>query len=177
MPALHTGCIWVLIEMQIAIHWTVMETNHEAFMRMAIDQAHCAATMGEVPVGAVIVDANRRVIARDHNRTITACDPSAHAEVNALRTAAQTLGNYRLLSTTLYVTVEPCAMCMGAIIHARVKRLVFGAWDLKWGAAGSLYQMATDPRLNHQVEIIPGICEAPCRETIQSFFRNRRASK
>ena len=146
-------------------------------MQMAIDQAIIADRKNEVPVGAVIVDANQQVIARDHNRIITACDPSAHAEINVLRTAARKVGNYRLLSTTLYATVEPCAMCMGAIVHARVQRLVFGAWDRKWGAAGSLYQIAQDQRLNHQVEIISGVCAERCRETIQSFFRNRRKRK
>ena len=127
-----------------------MDSRDESFMQMAIDQALAAGRMGEVPVGAVIVDADHQVVAWDHNRTITACDPSAHAEINALRAAARRIGNYRLLSTTLYVTVEPCAMCMGAIVHARVHRLVFGAGDPKWGAAGSLYQIGQDPRLNHR---------------------------
>ena len=154
-----------------------MDSQHETFMQIAIDQALTAGRMNEVPVGAVIVNADHQIVARDHNRTITACDPSAHAEMNVLRAAARMIGNYRLLSTTLYVTVEPCAMCMGAIVHARVQRLVFGAWDPKWGAAGSLYQIAQDPRLNHQVEIVPGVCEERCREVIQAFFRERRKSK
>jgi len=154
-----------------------MEAHHENFMKMAIDQALTAGRMAEVPVGAVIVDADNQLVAVDHNRVITNCDPSAHAEINVLRAAARRIGNYRLLSTTLYVTVEPCAMCMGAIVHARVQRLVFGASDPKWGAAGSLYQIAQDPRLNHQVEVISGVCEERCREAIQSFFRDRRKNK
>ena len=151
-----------------------MIPSHEHFMQMAIDQAIVAGQMGEVPVGAVIVDAANRVITQDHNRTISSCDPSAHAEINVLRTAAYRIQNYRLLSTTLYVSIEPCAMCMGAIVHARVKTVVFGAPDPKWGAAGSLYHLGQDTRLNHQVEIISGICEDRCRLVIQEFFRNRR---
>ena len=151
-----------------------MESSHEHFMQMAIDQAIAAGHMGEVPVGAVIVDADSQVIARDHNRNINNCDPSAHAEINVLRAAARQLKNYRLLSTTLYVSIEPCAMCMGAIVHARVKTVVFGASDPKWGAAGSLYHLGQDPRLNHQVEIVKGVCADRCRLVIQEFFRNRR---
>ena len=151
-----------------------MELRHDSFMQMAVDQAIAAGRMGEVPVGAVIVDAEGEVIARDHNRTIRSCDPSAHAEINVLRTAAQRRGNYRLLNTTLYVTIEPCVMCMGAVLHARVKALVFGASDPKWGAAGSLYHLGQDVRFNHQVEILKGVCEDRCRSVIQAFFRERR---
>jgi tRNA(adenine34) deaminase len=154
-----------------------MSICHENFMQMAIDQAMAAEKIGEVPVGAVVVGPDNRVLARDHNRTISSFDPSAHAEVNVLRAAARRVQNYRLLSTILYVTVEPCAMCMGAIIHARVSTLVFGATDPQWGAAGSLYQIGQDTRLNHQVDIIRGICESRCREVIQSFFRDRRKRK
>ncbi|MBR9988100.1 MAG: tRNA adenosine(34) deaminase TadA [Desulfosarcina sp.] len=151
-----------------------MAPPHEHFMQMAIDQAVAAGQMGEVPVGAVIVDADSRVLAKDHNRSISSCDPSAHAEINVLRSAAHRIKNYRLLSTTLYVSIEPCAMCMGAIVHARVKTVVFGAADPKWGAAGSLYHLGHDPRLNHQVEIIQGICAHRCRLVIQEFFREQR---
>ncbi len=151
-----------------------MAPPHEHFMQMAIDQAIIAGQMGEVPVGAVIVDAANRVIARDHNRTVSSCDPSAHAEINVLRSAACRIKNYRLLSTTLYVSIEPCAMCMGAMVHARVKTVVFGASDPKWGAAGSLYDLGQDTRLNHRVEIINGICADRCRLVIQEFFRKRR---
>jgi len=154
-----------------------MENLHETFMQVAIDQALAAGREEEVPVGAVIVDADRQVLASDHNRTIGNCDPSAHAEINVLRSAARKVQNYRLLSTTLYVTVEPCAMCMGAIVHARVKMLVFGAFDPKWGAAGSLYQLGQDSRTNHRVEIIHGICEERCRRIIQDFFQMRRKRK
>ncbi|MEE4112838.1 MAG: tRNA adenosine(34) deaminase TadA [Desulfobacteraceae bacterium] len=143
-------------------------------MQMAIDQAIVAGQMGEVPIGAVMVNADNQVIAKDHNRTVSGCDPSAHAEINVLRTAARQIKNYRLLSTTLYVTIEPCAMCMGAIVHARVKTVVFGVADPKWGAAGSLYHLGQDLRLNHQVEVIPGICADRCRLVIQEFFRERR---
>ena len=154
-----------------------MTLPHDHFMQMAIEQALAAASMGEVPVGAVIVDANQQLIAQGHNRTISNCDPSAHAEINVLRMAARQVQNYRLLSTTLYVTVEPCAMCMGAIVHARVKTLVFGALDPKWGAAESLYQIGQDTRLNHQVDIIKGVGEERCRTLIQTFFRDRRKPK
>jgi tRNA(adenine34) deaminase len=163
-----------LIKTPKAVNCPAMQSLHEHFMQMAIDQAMAAGQMDEVPVGAIIVDADNRVIARDHNRTISRCDPSAHAEMNVLRAAARQIRNYRLLSTTLYVTVEPCAMCMGAVVHARVKTVVFGASDPKWGAAGSLYHLGQDPRLNHQVEIIKGIREERCRLLIQTFFRNRR---
>ncbi len=151
-----------------------MNSRHEVFMQMAIDQALAAEKIGEVPVGAVITGPDDQVLARDHNRTISSCDPSAHAEINVLRSASRRRQNYRLLSTILYVTVEPCAMCMGAIIHARVNTLVYGAADPKWGAAGSLYQIGQDSRLNHQVDIVKGICESRCREVIQAFFRDRR---
>lgn len=143
-------------------------------MHLAVCQAERAQSIGEVPIGALLVDADGRILAQDHNRTISCCDPSAHAEINVLRAAARQLGNYRLLRTTLYVTVEPCVMCMGAIVHARVQSVVFGAFDPKWGAAGSLYQIGQDQRLNHQVEIISGICADRCRGLIQAFFRRRR---
>ena len=151
-----------------------MTPPHEHFLQMAIEQAISAGEMGEVPVGAVIVDGGGRLIARDHNRTISSCDPSAHAEMNVLRTAALKLENYRLLSTTLYVTIEPCIMCMGAIIHSRVARVVFGTFDPKWGAAGSLYNFAEDMRLNHMPEIISGICLDEAKRLMQDFFRNKR---
>lgn len=151
-----------------------MKSSHEAYMALAIAQALAAERMGEVPVGAVLVDATGQVVAQDHNRTISDCDPSAHAEMNVLRRAARQMQNYRLLSTTLYVTVEPCAMCMGAIIHARIKRVVYGTPDPKWGAAESLYHLGRDPRFNHQVDIVNGICADRCRSIMQTFFRNRR---
>ncbi|MGA6925164.1 MAG: tRNA adenosine(34) deaminase TadA [Desulfosarcina sp.] len=151
-----------------------MERRHERYMQMAIEQAVAAGQAGEVPIGAVIVDTGGRVIAQDRNRTIANCDPSAHAEINVLRTAARHLKNYRLLGTTLYATVEPCAMCMGAAVHARVRCVVFGTPDPKWGAAETLYRIGRDPWVNHQIEIVTGICTDRCRSIIQNFFRSRR---
>jgi tRNA(adenine34) deaminase len=145
-----------------------------AFMAIALAEARKAYALEEVPVGAVLVDADATVVACAHNRTRIDCDPTAHAEIQALRHASTKLGNYRLLNTTLYVTVEPCVMCMGAIVHARLARLVFGATDPKWGGAVSLYQVGDDPRLNHRVAIAAGVLEAECRELIQKFFRERR---
>ncbi len=143
-------------------------------MQIALQEARLAMEKDEVPVGAVLVHANGEVLARGHNQTITACDPTAHAEMLVLRYAAARAGNYRLLSTTLYVSIEPCVMCMGALIHARVAQVVFGAPDPKWGAAGSLYDFSHDRRLNHQPEIIGGICMDACRELIRTFFRAKR---
>ena len=148
--------------------------RHEHFMQLAIEQAQKAEEIGEVPVGAVITDAEDVILATAHNQTILKSDPTAHAEVQALRKASARLQNYRLLSTTLYVTIEPCVMCMGAIVHARVQRVVFGACDPKWGAAGSLYNFSEDGRLNHHPEVIGGVCEQRCRAMMQAFFRSRR---
>ncbi|HAO19346.1 MAG: tRNA-specific adenosine deaminase [Desulfobacteraceae bacterium IS3] len=146
--------------------------DHYEFMQMAIRQARKAAP--EVPIGAVLTDQSGQVLAASHNQTISLCDPTAHAEISVLREGAQKIQNYRLLNTSLYVTIEPCVMCMGAIIHARVSRLVFGAADPKWGAAGSVYDFSGDAKLNHQLEIIRGISETECRELMQAFFRERR---
>ena len=148
--------------------------DHEQMMRLALDQARQGAQAGEVPVGAVLADDAGEILSATHNRTIGLADPTGHAEILALREAAQRVKNYRLLNTSLYVTIEPCVMCMGAIIHARVSRVIFGAYDLKWGAAGSLYDVAGDARLNHQVGVIAGVCEAECRALMQDFFRSRR---
>jgi tRNA(adenine34) deaminase len=152
-----------------------MDTSSDhRFMELALDQARNALAMQEVPVGAVLVSGSGDLLASGCNQTVATRDPSAHAEVLALREGARKLQNYRLLNTTLYVTIEPCIMCMGAVVHARVARLVYGAADPKWGAAGSLYNIAADPRLNHQVEIVAGVCEAECRRLIQDFFRSKR---
>ena len=151
-----------------------MEINHQYFMTLALDQAAIAEAHGEVPVGAVLVSADGMVLAEGFNQTISSCDPSAHAEIVALRSAAHAMSNYRLLSTTLYATIEPCVMCMGALIHARVTRVVYGAPDPKWGAAGSLYDFSSDERFNHRLEIIRGVCESECRRVIQSFFQKKR---
>ena len=148
--------------------------NHEKFMKLALEQAHLAEQHGEVPVGAILIDQKQIILATGFNQPITLCDPTAHAEIVALRSAANQTRNYRLLSTTLYVTVEPCVMCMGALIHARVNQVVFGAFDTKWGAAGSLYNFSNDNRFNHQIEIVPGICEVQCRDMIVDFFRQKR---
>ncbi|MEK6193453.1 MAG: tRNA adenosine(34) deaminase TadA [Deltaproteobacteria bacterium] len=148
--------------------------NHEYYMRLAIAEAQKAEASGEVPVGAVITDAAGDILATAHNQTIFKSDPTAHAEIEALRKASAKLQNYRLLSTTLYATVEPCVMCMGAIVHARVQCVVFGAPDPKWGAAGSLYNFSEDTRLNHHPQIIGGVKEEQCRTMIQAFFRSRR---
>jgi tRNA(Arg) A34 adenosine deaminase TadA len=128
----------------------------------------------EVPVGAVLVDEGGSVLAKAHNQTITLCDPTAHAEILALRSAASALGNYRLLNTILYVTIEPCAMCVGAMLHARISKLVYGAKDPKSGAAGSCYNLAADPRLNHVIDVQGGVLENECRKLIQAFFKGKR---
>jgi len=144
------------------------------FMKLAINEAKKAGQKAEVPVGAVLVAESGEILSLSHNQVITLADPTAHAEILALREAAQKVLNYRLLGTTLYVTIEPCIMCMGAVVHARVTRVVFGAEDLKWGAAGSLYNFTEDVRLNHQPEIIQGVCQDECRELMQKFFRSKR---
>ncbi len=149
-------------------------SRHAHYMQMALEEARKARDLQEVPVGAVLLDRNETVLVRAHNRTIANSDPTAHAEILALRRAASLAGNYRLLNTTLYVSVEPCVMCMGAIIHARVARVVFGAQDPKWGGAGSLYNFAEDQRFNHQPEIIGGILPDEGRNLIRDFFRQRR---
>ncbi|MDM8525536.1 tRNA adenosine(34) deaminase TadA [Desulfococcaceae bacterium HSG8] len=145
-------------------------------MKLALAQAEKAAQRGEVPVGAVLVDETGNILSADHNRPISLSDPTAHAEILAIRKSAHKIRNYRLLNTTLYVTIEPCMMCMGAIIHARVSQVVFGARDLKWGAAGSMYDFPNDSRLNHCPEIMQGVCEDACRAMIQNFFRSKRKS-
>ncbi len=150
--------------------------DHHQFMQLALEEARRAGSLQEVPVGSVLVSGAGEVLAAACNRTIAEHDPSAHAEILALRAGGQKLQNYRLLNTTLYVTIEPCIMCMGAIVHARVARLVYGASDPKWGAAGSLYNLAADSRLNHQVDVIPGVCEGECRRLIQDFFRSKRSA-
>ena len=143
-------------------------------MRQALSEAKQAAREDEVPVGAVLVAQDGTVLAKEHNRTITLCDPTAHAEILALREASRTLGNYRLLNTTLYVTIEPCIMCMGALLQARVAKIVFGAKDPKCGGAGSCYNLAADAALNHTIDVQAGLLENECRILIQEFFRAKR---
>ena len=147
--------------------------DHESFMRLALEQARLAADAGEVPIGAVAV-ANGAVVGRGYNRPIGAVDPTAHAEVIALREAARTLGNYRVTGVDLYVTLEPCLMCVGALVHARVGRVVFGAREPKTGALVSAVQALEIPTLNHRFEIVEGVLEAECRDLVQVFFRERR---
>lgn len=149
--------------------------DDEYYMNLAVKEAKKAAAVDEVPVGAVIVDINKEVIGYGYNCPISSNDPTSHAEINAMRMASRVLNNYRLVDTTLYVTIEPCIMCMGAIIHARINRVVFGATDVKWGAAGSLYNMAEDMRLNHHPEIVSGICENKTKQIIKDFFMNKRS--
>lgn len=144
-------------------------------MYLALSEAATAYQENEVPVGAVLISESGLVLASMHNQTIALSDPTAHAEILSLRSAAKKIQNYRLLNTTLYVTVEPCIMCMGAIIHARVSRLVYGARDPKWGAAGSLFDLSDDKRLNHRLEVTAGVRESECREILQRFFRDRRS--
>lgn len=142
-------------------------------MRMALEEAATAERAGEVPVGCVIV-LNERVIARTANRTIADCDPTAHAEMVALRAAAKAVRNYRLTGATIYVTIEPCAMCAGAMVQARVQRLVYGADDPKGGAVRSCFAVFDHPRVNHRVEITSGILAGECAALLQKFFSARR---
>ncbi len=147
--------------------------NDEYWMKKALDLALHAEDEGEVPVGAILVQ-DSKCIAEGWNLPVSNNDPTAHAEVMALRSAGQILKNYRLLDTTLYVTLEPCVMCAGAIIHARISRVVFGAYDPKAGAAGSVFDVLNSDSLNHQPEICSGIMRGPCTDLLQSFFRQRR---
>jgi len=149
-----------------------MITDLEA-MYAALDEAQAAAHAGEVPIGAVAVH-NGEIIARGQNSVIRSNEPTAHAEIVALRAAAQVLGNYRLNGVTLYVTLEPCAMCAGAMIHARIDRLVYAAPDPKAGAAGSVLDVLNHPRLNHQMQVEQGILAEDSAELLRGFFRERR---
>ena len=147
----------------------------ELHMRRALELAACAEAEGEVPVGAVLVGADGRVLAESWNRPISASDPTAHAEILALRAGGEAAGNYRLPGSTLYVTLEPCAMCAGAMVHARIARLVYGAADPKTGAAGSVFDIVRAAALNHRVEVTPGVLAGECAALLQAFFRARRA--
>lgn len=148
--------------------------RHCRFMDAALEQAEKAGRAGEVPVGAVVAGMNGEILGSGYNQCIRLSDPSAHAEILAIREAARRIENYRLLNAALYVTNEPCVMCMGAVIHARLALVVFGAKDPGWGAAGSVYDFAADSRLNHTPEIIPAIRENRCREIIVGFFAEKR---
>ncbi|MGL4186894.1 MAG: tRNA adenosine(34) deaminase TadA [Thiotrichaceae bacterium] len=150
-----------------------MLNSDENWMRYALQLAQQAALQGEVPVGAVLVQ-DDNILGEGWNQPISLNDPSAHAEMLAMRAAGQTAANYRLPNTTLYVTLEPCSMCAGAMIHARIARVVFGAYDPKTGAAGSLFSVLNDPRHNHQVQISGGVLAEECAELLRTFFRERR---
>ncbi len=144
-------------------------------MLRALHAARDAAGRGEVPVGALIVDSEGRILAAESNKTISDNDPTAHAEVLALRTAGIRLGNYRLTGATVYSTIEPCVMCAGALVNARVERLVYGARDARFGAARSVFKICDNKKLNHRIKITAGVLEDKCRELMQDFFKARRA--
>lgn len=147
--------------------------HHQWFMQRALELAATAEAHGEVPVGAVLV-LNDAIIGEGYNQVISLNDPSAHAEAMAIRAAGQTLKNYRLVDTTLYVTLEPCAMCAGLITHARVKTLVYGAADPRTGATGTAIEVINHPSMNHKVEVIGGVMADECGEVLRQFFRRRR---
>ncbi|WP_256821841.1 tRNA adenosine(34) deaminase TadA [Rodentibacter trehalosifermentans] len=149
----------------------------EKFMRHALSLADKAEALGEIPVGAVLVDREGNILGEGWNLSIIENDPTAHAEIVALRHAAKKIKNYRLLNTTLYVTLEPCTMCAGAILHSRIQRLVFGASDYKTGAVGSRFHFFDDYQMNHKVEITGGVLAQECGEKLSAFFRKRRAEK
>ena len=150
------------------------QDNH--FMRLALDEARKAGERGEVPVGAVIVDEHQNILSVAGNNSIADSDPAGHAEMIAMREAGRKIGNYRLLNTTLYVTIEPCVMCAGAMIHARIGRLVYGAADLKAGGVVSCYQIGADSKLNHQLYVEGGIWADECSTLLKDFFRKKRKS-
>jgi tRNA(adenine34) deaminase len=146
----------------------------EGFMRVALEHATAARARGEVPVGALLVRGDS-IIAAAGNSPIASHDPTAHAEIQVLRTAGEILDSYRLTGTTLYVTLEPCVMCAAALVHARVRRVVFGAWDPRGGGAGSLTNVFTLPGLNHRVDVFGGVLMEECGQVLQEFFAQRRA--
>ncbi len=151
-------------------------TSDELWMEEALRQAARAQAAGEVPVGAVIVCGDR-VVGRGGNRNLLDNDPTAHAEIIALREAGRAIGNHRLADCAMFVTIEPCAMCAGALVHARLKRLVYGADDPKAGAVRSVLQVLNHPALNHQMEITSGVLAGRCMELLQAFFREKRAAR
>jgi tRNA(adenine34) deaminase len=151
-----------------------MNHNDEDWMWRAIHMAREAESNGEVPIGAILVDADQKILAAAANSTITDNDPTAHAEIIAIRTAAMRIGNYRLTGTTMYSTIEPCAMCAGALVNARVKRLVYGAADERFGAVTSHFNLCDNYILNHRLEVRSGVLEENCRRLMQEFFRARR---
>ncbi|MDP8098483.1 tRNA adenosine(34) deaminase TadA [Pasteurella atlantica] len=155
----------------------VISEKDEYFMKYALTLADKAEAEGEIPVGAVLVDNQGNIIGEGYNQSISLCDPTAHAEIQAVRSAAKFTKNYRLLDTTLYVTLEPCSMCAGAILHSRIGRLVFGASDYKTGAVGSRYHLFEDYKMNHFLEIQGGVLQDQCSQKISQFFKKRRNEK
>ena len=151
-----------------------MTVDHEHYMRMAIERAREAGAAGDIPIGAVVVDSRGEVIASGFNSREVDSDPTAHAEILALRSAGKLLNSWRLTDCTIYVTLEPCPMCAGAITMSRISRLVFGAWNDEYGASGSRWDLVRDQRLNHQVEVIPAIMESECASLIQEFLAEKR---
>ena len=154
-----------------------MFEQDEFWMRKAIEAAIEARDLEEIPIGACLIDKNGELLAVAGNRTITSSDPTAHAEILVLREAGAKIGNYRLTETTLYTTIEPCAMCAGALVNARIERLVFGAHDIRFGAVESVFQICDTSSLNHQIDITKGVLAEDCRQLMQDFFRARRIVK
>lgn len=148
--------------------------NDDFFMGLAIEEAQKAYELAEVPVGAVLINAAGDVLAKAHNLPVSSNDPTAHAEILAIRAASAGAGNYRLPETTVYVTLEPCVMCLGAMLHARVRKLVFGARDPRSGAAGSVLDLTAISSFNHRIEVVGGVREGECSEILREFFRARR---
>ncbi len=147
---------------------------YETFMKEALTEANIAWDSGEVPIGAVVVDGEGNIISRAHNQRESQSDPTAHAEIQALRTAGKARGKWRMEGLTLFVTLEPCPMCAGAIVQSRIKKVVYGCDDPKAGACGTLMNITADSRLNHQVETVGGVLEAECKQLMTMFFKERR---
>lgn len=155
----------------------ILELGYSFFMQRALELAHAAEQAGEVPVGAVLCGSNGEILAEAHNQPIARNDPTAHAEILAIREAAERIGNYRLKGTTLYVTLEPCPMCAAAMVQARIERVLFGAFDPNMGAAGSVWNLLDGSILNHTVEVTSGVCQKECKALLQSFFQRKRGSR
>lgn len=153
---------------------TEFSADDAAWMRQALTQAEAAEALDEVPVGAVLISESGDLLATGHNRTISHSDPCAHAEIEALRAGGKALGNYRLLGTTLYVTLEPCAMCAMALVHARVKRVVYAAADPKTGACGSVFDLIADPRHNHRIDVQSGLLAEEAGSRLSAYFKAKR---
>ncbi len=152
----------------------MMIKSDELWMQIAIEAAKSARDLDEIPIGACLIGKNGELLAVAGNRTITNCDPTAHAEILVLREAAAKIGNYRLTETVVYTTIEPCAMCAGALVNARVERLVFGAYDERFGAVESIFRLCDTNSLNHRIEITSGVLAENCRKLMQDFFKVKR---